>query len=170
MGASACVLRARRRRALALVAAPLVVLALWNPVGDIAVPARHSATRLSGWQFAAGLLHEEGSQAERSVVESVREREEAPEWFSREVFSLDDVRDIRANDDWTVVGFVRDDAPEEALDGLAAEALSRGWQVAESGVAGTVTGKKDEGRCRWMAISCTAVGGATCIVVQLPGA
>ena len=163
----------RLARACALVGTPLVVLALWNPLaatiegGDGGGDVPH----LSGVQAAADLVGgAEASDIAFPANGGTQDGSEAPEWFAREAVSLDGARELHANADWSVVGFERDGPPGDVLASLTAEALSKGWKMAESGAAGTVTGTKEEGRCRWMAISCTAVGEETCVVVQLPGA
>lgn len=170
MGAGG-VSRRRLRGACALVGALLLVVALWNPVATVTGLGDAGAPQLSGARLAVGLMRGNAeSELDCALGGGLREEDDVPAWFSQEVLALKGAREIQANKDWSVVGFQRDGSPEEALDWIAAEMLSHGWQVMESGVAGTVTGTKKEGRCRWMAISCTAVGDATCVVVQLPAA
>lgn len=170
MGAGG-VSRRRLRGACILVGVPLLVVALWNPVAAVTGLGDAGAPQLSGVRLAAELMQGTAeSEVGRTLGGGLREEDDVPAWFSQEVLALKGAREIQANKDWSVVGFQRDGPSEEALDWIAAEVLSRGWQVMESGVAGTVTGTKEEGRCRWMAISCTAVGDATCVVVQLPAA
>lgn len=93
---------------------------------------------------------------------------EAPPWFSEEVFPLAGISDLRANEDWSVVGFSLPGAPEEVLGWVRGQCEERGWTLVESGAVGSCTAVKEGGRVPWLLFSCTAVGEETCVVLQVP--
>lgn len=136
-----------RRRfgcALALVLAPLLVLALGQPMGEAMLP---------------------GAPGEFEPDVGLRAAWEAPNWFAEEVVDVDGREELRANDDWSVVSFVEegDGLPNR----LVGELEERGWALVASGQEGVWTGVKEGGRCSWLALSCTWVGDVLCVVLQV---
>ncbi len=168
----------RLARACLLIGAGLVVLALWNPVTQSAGAAQGAAPAFSGLALmeqvlASGQTPEAAvASAELDAIEAheARSPSEAPAWFGEEVASLATVRDLRANDDWSVVGFTLDGQSASALAWMREQLEERSWSLVESGVEGTLTGTKEGGRCSWLLFSCTEVGKETCVVVQVPAA
>ena len=140
-----------RRRlgcALALVLAPLVVLA----VGQSAVEATTPRAPGAFEELAADV--------------GLRTAQEAPGWFVEEVVDVDGREELRANGDWSVVSFIA--GGEGALpDTLVRELEGRGWALLASGQEGVWTGVKEGGRCSWLALSCTKMGDALCVVLQV---
>ena len=79
-----------RRRfgcALALVLAPLLALALGQPMGEAMLP---------------------GAPGELEPDVGLRAAWEAPNWFAEEVVDVNGREELRANDDWSVVSFVEE--------------------------------------------------------------
>lgn len=138
---------ARRRLGCAcvLIAIPLLVVALWNP-----------------------LVESAGGGEVLSADACLRQEGEVPPWFAEEVLDVGGARELRANEDWSVVSFVVDGEREAVASMLATDMESRGWMLMESGREGALTGVKEGGRCPWMALSCTEVGEMVCVVVQVP--
>lgn len=135
-----------RRRfgcALALVLAPLLALALGQPMGEAMLPG------------APGSLSPTSVCARRGCSQLVR----------RGSGCVDGREELRANDDWSVVSFV------EEGDGLPIASLASwrdaGWALVASGQEGVWTGVKEGGRCSWLALSCTWVGDVLCVVLQV---
>lgn len=91
-----------------------------------------------------------------------------PPWFAEEVLDVGGARELRANEDWSVVSFVVDGEREAVASMLATDMESRGWMLMESGQGGVLTGVKEGGRCPWMALSCTEMDEMVCVVVQVP--
>lgn len=95
---------------------------------------------------------------------------DAPPWFAEEVFSLEGLADLRANDAWSVVGFSFAGTPAEALSWCRGRLEEGGWVLMESGLEGSLSAVKEGGRVSWLLFSSTAVAGRTCVVIQAPAA
>ena len=98
-----------RRRfgcALALVLAPLLALALGQPMGEAMLP---------------------GAPGELEPDVGLRAAWEAPNWFAEEVVDVNGREELRANDDWSVVSFV------EEGDGLVASGQEGVWTGVKEG-------------------------------------
>ena len=137
-----------RRRfgcALALVLAPLVALALGQPMVEAASP---------------------GTPGKLEADVGLRATREAPGWFVEEVVDVDGREELRANDDWSVVSFV-EEGEDDLPDRLVGELEGRGWALVASGQEGVWTGVKEGGRCSWLALSCIRVSDALCVVLQV---
>lgn len=168
----------RLARACLLIGAGFAALALWNPVVQNAGIAQGAVPTFSGRALMGQVLTLEQERdasvvsAELDAVEAhgARSPSEAPAWFEEEVVSLEAVRNLHANDDWSVVGFVLDGQSASALAWMKEQLEGRSWSLVESGVAGTLTGTKEGGRCSWLLFSCTEIGKETCVVVQVPAA
>lgn len=93
---------------------------------------------------------------------------EVPPWFAEEVLPLEGVGEIRALDDWSVVGFSAETDVATVREWARSELESRGWTLMETGTEMYLTGIKEGGRCSWVALSCTQVGDEVSIVVQVP--
>lgn len=95
------------------------------------------------------------------------EPERIPGWFDEEVLPAAYLKEAFGNEDLSLIGFTvtadRDSACEEMKGSLE----RRGWLSCESGIAGTYTLMKEKGACRWMMLSCTAVGDATSVVLHI---
>lgn len=136
--------RRRLARALVIVLVPLALLALCQPVAEL--PG--GGEKLSS---EAGLCAANG----------------APDWFIEEVTEVAGRGELRANDDWSVVSYVAEEEAALAAAALVDDLEERGWTLVESGREGIGTGVKEGGRCSWLAFSCTSVGDATCVVIQV---
>lgn len=134
-----------RRRlvgALVLVLAPVAALGLWQPV------ARTQETPV-----------------ELSAEAGLSSAREAPAWFVEEVIDMAGREELRANGDWSVISFME----SEGVSGSSVirDLEERGWAVVFSGQEGVWTGVKEGGQCSWLSLSCTKVGDATCVVLQV---
>ena len=131
-----------------------------------------AAQPFSGEAFARSLVDGEEAAAENSIAALDaavgREAREVPAWVSEEVLSLDGATEIRALDDWSLIGFTLPGEAEAVQAQVAAELEGRGWALVETGAGASLSGVKKGGRCSWLLLNCTAVGDETCIVVQLP--
>lgn len=168
--------RNRRVRAMAMVAAALMVLGLWNPVenaitGHSSESSAFSGAVMAGEVATQTLFAEEGTRGSAALegIEHTfgRDRADAPSWFEEEVLSLEAVEELRANDDWSVVGFASDRSCDEVRTWAENRLRGKGWVIAESGVEGSMSAIKEEGRATWLLFSCRLVGGKTCVVVQV---
>lgn len=90
-----------------------------------------------------------------------------PAWFAEELFALSDMREVMANDAWTVVGFTLTGSAEQAFDEVSSRLAEKGWQGLESGVSGITTFFKEGGAVQWVMVSCTQVGEETSVVLRL---
>lgn len=168
----------RSLRALALIGVVMVVLAVWQPVEDAMVGQEYAAASFSGTSVAESVWDRvrwgtDGQEATDALLPILGEGtapQEAPLWFSNEVFSLEGFEDVRANDSWTVVGFSFDGSVNEALTWGRCQLEENGWTVVESGVEGALTAAKEGGRVSWLLLSGTGAGDQTCVVVQVPTA
>ncbi|MCR2035204.1 hypothetical protein [Adlercreutzia mucosicola] len=158
---------------LAVVAAEPVFRALSGGDADV-------APLFSGAAVADAALASSGDDAATAIDRALagsafgdgarRTASEAPPWFSEEVLSLEGVRDLRANEDWSVVGFSVSGDLDDALDQIRDQCEERGWTLVESGAVGSFTAVKEGGRVPWLLFSCIAVGEETCVVLQVPAA
>ena len=102
-----------RRRfgcALALVLAPLLALALGQPMGEAMLP---------------------GAPGELEPDVGLRAAWEAPNWFAEEVVDVNGREELRANGDWSVVSFVEEgDGLPDRLVGER-DAGGHWWPVAK---------------------------------------
>ena len=77
--------------------------------------------------------------------------------------------EVRASADGSVVGCVMDADEEASLDAVRKTLSSKSWQgVLLSGVTGA-TFVKQSGGLRWILVTCTQAGQATCVVYRLVG-
>lgn len=168
--------RNRRVRAMAMVAAALMVLGLWDPVenaitGRSSESSAFSGAAMAGEVAAQTLLAEEGAHGPAALegIERAfgRDRADVPPWFEEEVFSLSIAEELRANEDWSVVGFASDRSCDEVRAWAENRLRDTGWVIAESGMEGSMSAIKEEGRAAWLLFSCRLVGGKTCVVVQV---
>ncbi|MEC4176740.1 hypothetical protein VIN30_09810 [Adlercreutzia sp. R7] len=169
------VARRRSLRALALIGIALAVLAAWRPVESALAGREYAAASFSGVSVAESAWEQvcRSSEGQEAAVPLPVPGEgtvlaEAPPWFSDEVFSLEGFEDVRANENWTVMGFSFAGSVDEALAWGRCQLEAGGWTVVESGVAGAFTAVKEGGRLSWLLLSGTGVGERTCVVVQAP--
>lgn len=134
-------------RALTIVLVPLALLTLCRPA---AAPVE--------------------SAEELSAEAGLRSADQAPDWFAEEVTEVAGRSELRATDDWSVVSYVAEEEAALAVAALVGDLEDRGWTLVESGREGIGTGVKEGGRCSWLAFSCTSVGEATCVVLQVAAA
>ena len=137
---------------------------------------------LSGRAFADEVIARaaagtaEGAAASRDDADSLgpidddlgRQAADAPPWFEQEVLSLAEAYDLRALDDWSVVGFTMAGEVATVRQWAVASLEERGWALVETGEGATLAGIKEGGTCPWLLLSCTPVGDEVCIVVQIP--
>lgn len=97
-----------------------------------------------------------------------RQAADAPSWFEQEVLPLAEACDLRALDDWSVVGFTMAGEVATVRQWVVASLEERGWALVETGEGATLAGIKEGGTCPWLLLSCTPVGDEVCIVVQIP--
>lgn len=171
---------ARACKAVAVLGLIFVVAALGSALGDALGKGEASEQHFSGRAFARRLMAEEptfsvlGAIPEDGKASSaaipagaVRERREAPAWVEREIASLEEVGELRATDDWSLIGFALTGSAEQAREWMECQLKERGWALVESGSALAATAVKEGGDCPWLLFSCTEAGGATCVVVQV---
>lgn len=169
----------RRRRALLGLGAVLAVLGLAGVAAPSAEPAG-AGVGFSGRAYAERLIAESGRAAQglpsaeglespaTAFAGTVRSAGAAPSWVSEEIASLDVVQEVRATDDWSVMGFTLETDAAGAQAWMTAQLEERGWVLIDTGVEGSATAVKEGGRRPWLLFSCTTVGDAACIVVQVP--
>lgn len=173
--------RRRMMRAVGIIAASLLVLGLWTPA-EYALSGRSAEARaFSGMEVAGGtalsvLEGRDGDALEAGGALGGIDRTfgrvpaDVPPWFREEVLPLADVEELRANDEWSVVGFASDRSCEEELAWAQEHLRERGWSLVQSGMEGAVSAVKEGGRASWLLFSCRSVGGKTCVVVQVAAA
>ena len=162
----------RALRALAWVVALLAVVALWNPAvreGERLGLLSPSSAGLSAREFVDGALHasdEADFDGCASAGAAAARAWEPPPWFAEEVLDIADAPGLRANDDWSVVGFEMAGDFSAVIDNLSAQLEGRGWVVVESGAPGVLSGVKEKGVCQWLWLGGTSTGEETSVVVQ----
>lgn len=159
-----------------LVTAMFAGLALLSGV-KVTVPEEGAYASFSGRAWAQRLIaNEAGAKGEfresgargGDAVDGARRRpDEAPGWVQEEIVDLDGVHELRAIDDWSVLGFTVDGTEQQARSWVELQLKERGWALVDSGAAGSATAVKEEGNCSWLLFSCTEAGDATCVVVQV---
>lgn len=130
---------------------------------DVQAVEKQSYLELLGRQMEAG----EGAQDLLADMGYEAVGDEVPEWFEQEVVSSAVIEEGVANADWSVVGFLSDLQPDEAIGWLADTLAEKGWAGYESGVDGVATFSKKGGRCAWIMASCTRVDDATSVVMSI---
>lgn len=95
-----------------------------------------------------------------------RSRFELPPWFEEEVGLPPDCRDVRADPCAGVMGCVVDGSSDRVFAGVRQGMQDAGWRVVPIGGVDGATFVKEEGRCRWVMVTCTQVGEATSIVYR----
>lgn len=167
--------QARLMRAVLLVGAGLALLLIVSsPQGDSEGTA--GAPLLSGRAFADAVVSGDGREGgPNNAVGALdaavgRGCGEAPPWFAEEVLPLERVSEIRALDDWSVVGFSAAADVATVREWARSELESRGWALMETGTEMYLTGIKEGGRCSWLSFSCMQVGDEASVVVQVPAA
>lgn len=139
------VLAARRRRAWGIVTVLAVGLLISFAVSSFAQP---------------GVLRE---AAGASVPESGIG---PPEGFEGEAFRLDAREDVRVDEENGLVGFSCYGEVDEVLVSLEGELKASGWKSVSSGNEGWESFVKNEGRYRWMFVTCVDVGESVSVVVR----
>ena len=159
--------RSRFGRALAVVA---VLLAL-PFVASFAVPERSAsavAGRQGGLLESARVVSSGGySEAlERIEAAAVAGRSEAPAYFEEEAYLHPAARDLRANEEGTVIGYMVDADSEDVFAQIRDAMCERGWtEVPLGGVRGS-TFLKTGGECTWALVTCTQVDGTASVVFR----
>lgn len=171
---------ARARKAVAAVGLIFAVAALGsaleNALGKGEAPELHFSGRALARQLMAeepafsvlGAIPEDGRASSAAMPAGVvREWREAPAWVEQEIASLEEASELRATDDWSLIGFTLTGSAEQAREWMECQLKERGWALVESGSALAATAVKEGGDCPWLLFSCTEAGGATCVVVQV---
>lgn len=147
----------------------------------------------------AWMNHPNGMDAEtlgKAGLVSI-EASTAPAWFGEELFDPNLMTSGFATTDWTLVGFVLEDAErplfkegdiesgeeedkreeestesrtskkDDAAQPILDALISKGWEMYESPSGGSATFVKSEGRCRWAAVMGVRVADATSIVLHI---
>lgn len=157
-------------------AAAILGSTLENALEEDDAPAPHFSGRAFARQLMAeepvfgalGVAPEDGKTARTAVpAGAVRERCEAPAWVEQEIASLEEVRELRAADDWSLIGFSLNGSAGQAREWMECQLVERGWALVESGSALAATAVKEGGSCPWLLFSCTEAGDAACVVVQV---
>lgn len=92
-----------------------------------------------------------------------------PSWFAEELFNEAQATEIYANEEGTVFGINASKSPTAAFDEICSSMENKGWLRVESGMPHCSTFIREEGDPSWALVSCTNVGGSTCIVVCVKG-
>ncbi|MEY8460314.1 hypothetical protein AALA69_04190 [Eggerthellaceae bacterium 24-137] len=131
-----------------------------------------SGVGFSGRAYAERLMTERGGAdtvvLPMEIESSWQSPGQAPSWVGEELVDITQVEDLRATDEWVTIGFSMSEGPSAVCSWLADQLAERGWALAKMGVEGSMTGVKEGGRCTWLWFSCAAVGGRTCVVMQVP--
>ena len=91
-----------------------------------------------------------------------------PEGFAQEVADLSGAQDVQVAAGGAVVGFTEQGAAADVFAGLAERLAGKGWAPIGSGRDDCGTFVKQDGRFTWMFASCSQVGDAVAVVLQLP--
>ena len=149
--------------ALAISGLCAVIAVTGSATGAVEDEVRRS---FSGRAYAEQLIDADGEMAGETPAAG-RDVRDAPPWVEAEVADLAGVEELRATDDWSTIGFSRETDATVECEWLEDQLIRRGWTLAKTGVEGTLTGVKEEGRCSWLWFSATTVGGETCVVIQV---
>ena len=89
-----------------------------------------------------------------------------PSYFEQEIGLPAGVRDVRVNDDGSVVGYVMDESPPTAFKRLCSHMEDAGWTEVPLGSILGATFVKAGGSCTWALASCVEVGCSTSIAIR----
>lgn len=173
--------RNRMIRAVGVLAVGLMVLGLWGAVERVVADRPSESSVFSGLAVAGEAVREVlrseggGLAGETDALASIEgafghDRADAPPWFEEEVLPLDDVEELRANEEWSVVGFASDRSVESEFAWAQDCLAERGWALVQGGVEGAMSAVKEGGKATWLLFSCRSVGEKTCVVVQVAAA
>ena len=158
---------ARSLKAVAIVIALVLAVPCCNAVVNAVRPKAEGAASTAGLD-AQAIVGSGDPNAALDMIEAVAEADSAavPEGFDDEIGIPPGARDIRANGDGSVVGYLVDGASEGVFDQLSAQMTLRGWTAVSFGEEGTATFVKDGGRYSWALATCTQSGSATSVVIR----
>lgn len=89
-------------------------------------------------------------------------------WLEEEGLLPADARDVKANEDGSVVGFRVSGERAQVFEEMARNLVDAGWAMAETGMEGAAVFARPEGYHAWMLLSCVGVSGWVCVTVQSP--
>ena len=89
-----------------------------------------------------------------------------PRYFDEEIGLLPGALDVRVNSDGSIVGYVVDNAAENAHQLVSQHMEAAGWSEVNLGAVQGSTYLKDSGLCRWALATFTQVGSVTSVVYR----
>lgn len=128
--------------------------------------------RTNGSSLVEALMRGEGDEGlDARILEGAGlmrfDAAEAPEWFVEELFDPASFGWGIAMQDWGLVGFSCEEEGDEVRTAIACALEQRGWEGCEEDAKSARTLFKQEGRCRWLAISYAHGESATNIVLHI---
>jgi hypothetical protein len=155
------------------VRAVAIVLAIVLMVPGVEAIARftHSADAQSASASeleAASLIDAFDTTASLERIEQAAsiEGRALPPAFANEIGLLPSARDVRMNEDGSVIGYVVDCNADKARSQLLERMGSNGWTAVELDQAYGTTFVKTSGDLTWALATCTQVGSSTSVVIR----
>ena len=150
-----------------------IVLAIVLMVPGVEAVARftHSAnaqTVSTSKLSASSLIDAFDAEASLDRIEQAAaiEGRALPSSFGEEIGVLPGARDIRMNENGSVVGYVVDCEGEETLSQLREHMEQKGWTAIDLDEACGATFVKAGGSMTWALATCTQLGSATSVVIR----
>lgn len=98
---------------------------------------------------------------------SIESQSDLPQWVLDEVVGTDGKREMYANEEFSVIGFVLDGDRDSAMGKALTEISSKGWVSYGESSANVVSLSKQEGDCRWLMVECVEFEGEASVVLRI---
>lgn len=105
---------------------------------------------------------------ERLEAEAGTLQGQPSEAFEREIGLPAAGREVRANEAGTVVSYILDGTPDEALAAVTSHMSQRGWNAVSLGSVEGATFVKEGGSLTWTLVTCTQTDATTSVVFRCP--
>lgn len=157
----------RSVRALAIVLAIVLMVPGVEAIARFAHSANAQTVSTSELS-ASSLIDSFDAEASLERIEQAAsiEGRALPPSFGEEIGMLPGARDIRMNEDGSVIGYVVDREGDETLSQLRKHMEQKGWTAVDLDEACGATFVKAEGSITWALATCTQVGSATSVVIR----
>ena len=160
----------RLLKAIAIVVALVVAAPFIDSVAKVASPQLDTAAQsaFSEGLDARAIIGAKGADEALEQIERAGEPagRAVPRVFSDEIGMLPGARDVRVNEDGSVIGYLVEEDARTVFDAVSAAMEARGWSSVALGEEGAATFVKSGGHCTWALVTCTQTGAATSVVVR----